>query len=394
MEALDPRPEVRYPELRRLQQKCPVHPMGSAGMYMAVGYDSVATGLRKVSEFAGSAGQRGLPEDDTMISAIPEPRHGAVRRIINSVVAFHKSQQIEPYLTQFISDCMSEVLQAARSGPVDVMPSFVERIPPAAMARLLGFPEDDSAAYFKWGEQLAATFGKAAAEGRSLAMRDACPAMASYVEEQIDRRLKLPIEEWPNDALTRFLTTEVDGERLSRPAVTTQIMFAIGAGSDTTRNVLGSLLFRLANSPDIYSEIRANRTLIELAVEEALRIDSPAQFLVRECRAEHFELGGQQIEKGDTILLSLAAANRDEEVFEDADTFLLERRNIREHLGFGTGPHICPGSALARLELRLAVSIWCDRVSKFELAPGYVWDSPRTGMLHGPRSLPLCLVGA
>src|SRR5471030_611043 len=92
---LDPDPARRFPALVAMRDRCPVHEL-APGRFMAVSHDSVATGLRSIESFGGGAGQQGLPEEETMISAIVEPRHGAVRRIINSVVAFHKSQQIEP----------------------------------------------------------------------------------------------------------------------------------------------------------------------------------------------------------------------------------------------------------------------------------------------------------
>ena len=389
---LDPDPARRFPALAALRGRCPVHEL-APGRFVAVTHESVATGLRSIDSFGGGAGQRGLPEEDTMISAILEPRHAAVRRIINSVVAFHKSQQIESYLRDFIDARLDELVTAAAAtdGPVEVMGLFVEPLPPAAMARLMGFPEVDSKDYFRWGDELGRRFGEAAANGQTISMRDGSPELAAYVEGRIDEREATPETEWPNDALTRFLTAEVEGERLTRRAVVTQIMFSIGAGSDTTRNVLGSLLYRLALDPTLFASIRADRTLVEPTIEEALRLDSPAQFLVRQCLAPEFDLGGTTLYAGETVLLSIGSANRDDEVFAQADSFDPSRTNLRDHLGFGIGPHICPGSALARLELRLALDAWCTRIKRFELGPGYEWPSPPTGMLHGPESLTLQL---
>jgi cytochrome P450 len=362
---------------------------------MAVDHTTVAEGLRSVTDFGGSAGQYGLPEDDTSIAGLPEPRHGRVRRIINSVVAFHKSQQIEPYLSKLCHRLADDTAAAAQSaeGAVDVMPTFVDPLPPAAMARLMGFPEEDSLRYYSWGSELGTAFAEAVAAGRSISMRDGSPEMARYVDDRIGERSALPPDQWPNDALTRFLTTEVDGEALSHWAIAIQVMFAIGAGSETTRNTLGSLLFRLATDGELYAEIRGDRSLVESSVEEALRIDSPAQFMVRRCLAPERELGNAMIHEGDTLMLSIGAANLDPKAFSDPLEFEPHRDGLRDHLAFGTGPHICPGAGLARLELRLALNAWCDRVETFTLADGYTWDAPATGMIHGPRTLRLCLTG-
>ena len=203
---LDPNPDVRYGALAQMRSACPVHQL-PGGRYMAVSHHSVEEGLRSIEAFGGSAGQAGLPEEDATIAGILEPRHGQIRRILNAVVAFHRSQQIEPYLRQFCVDRLQGVLagSAATSGAaVDVLPGFVDPLPPAAMARLLGFSEEDSAQYYAWGSQTGEAFGRAVQEGRSISMREACPAMAAYVDAQIAKRRALDPAEWPPDALTRF----------------------------------------------------------------------------------------------------------------------------------------------------------------------------------------------
>ena len=385
--ALDPDPGIRYAAMEVMRAVCPVQ-MLAPGRYLVLSHDAVESSLRGIDNFGGSAGQEGLPEEDTTIAAILEPRHGQVRRIINSVVALHRSQQIEPYLREFLAIRMQAVITQAQTGSVvEVMRPFVDPLPPAAMARLMGFPEEDLTSFRAIGRGAAAKFGRAAAEGRTLSLREASPEMAAYVDAQIATRVELPPDEWPNDALSRFLTTEVDGERLSHRAISTQIMFAIGAGSDTTRHTLGSILYQLALDPGLYQRVRGNRSLIEPIIEEALRHDPPAQFLVRQCLREGVELDRVPVGAGDWVLLSIGSANRDENVFPDPNAFDPDRPNLKGHVAFGSGPHICPGSALARLELRLALSCWCDSVETFKLAPGYEWEPLETGMLHGPQRL-------
>jgi cytochrome P450 len=393
---LDPNPEVRYAAFEQLRGVCPVHALGG-GRFMAVGWQAVETGLRSIDDFGGSAGQTGLPEDDTTIAGILEPRHGQIRRIINAVVAFHRSQQIEPYLRQFCVDNIRATLadQAVIAGtPIDVLPRYVDPLPPVAMARLMGFPEADASRYYAWGTQLGEAFGRAVQEGRSISLREACPPMAEYVDEQIAQRRALDPAEWPQDALTRFLTTEVEGLRLTDRAVATQIMFSIGAGAETTRNTLSSILYRLALDPELYARLRADRSLVEGVIEEGLRIDAPAQFLVRRCLVAERELDGQALHEGDSVLLSIGSANRDGSVFDDPDRFLPGRPNVQQHLAFGTGPHICPGSQLARLELRVALDTWCDHVERFRLADGFSWVPVRTGMLHGTTELHVVITPA
>jgi cytochrome P450 PksS len=394
IKALSADPVERYAAFDDLRAQCPVHKMPNGKTYMALGYDAVATGLRSVSSFGGSAAQDGLAEEDTTIAGILEPRHLQIRRIINQVVSVHRSQQIEAYLETFIGGLAKELTAGIleRGAPVEVMEHFVQPIPPAAMARLMGFPEADSAQYYGWGSQLGVNIGRAAAAGESLSLRDACPEMASYVEGRIVERQALPDEQWPNDALTRFLRTDVEGERLSVRSIVIQIMFAIGAGSDTTRNTLGSLLWRLAQAPDTYARICADRTLVEPAIEEALRVDSPAQFMVRRCLAPSFDLEGTALHEGESVFLSIGSANRDPQKYQDPMSYDLDRERLRDHLAFGNGPHTCPGATLARTEMQIALNVWCDTFESFSLPADFRWTDPGTGMLHGPDQLPLHLV--
>lgn len=387
----DADPDARMATLAAMRQACPVASLGPNGPYLGLSHASVATGLKAIEEFGGSAAQEGLDEEDKTIAGILEPRHGQIRRVFNQVVAFHRSQAIEPYLTDLANSLLESMLaDPAVDSPegIDVMQAFVEPIPPRAMARLAGFPEPDADRYYEWGNRAGQELAKAVAEGRPMSMAEAVPDFAQYVDDRIDERLALPREEWPNDALSRFFTTDIDGEPLSRRAIRIQIMFMIGAGSETTRNHIGNLLYRLAQDPELYAKLRHDRSLVDPVIEESLRYDAPAQFMVRTCLRDT-DLGGLSIAEGERIFLSLSAANHDPSVFENPDEFDPSRPTNREHLSFGTGPHVCPGAALARLESRIALNAFLDHVEAVELGADYCYDHAATGMLHGPATLRL-----
>jgi cytochrome P450 len=123
-------------------------------------------------------------------------------------------------------------------------------------------------------------------------------------------------------------------------------------------------------------------------IEETLRIDSPAQFLVRRCLAAT-SLTGQELHEGDHVMISLSAANWDDRVFPWPARFDTERDALRQHLAFGSGPHICPGASLARLEARSLLNSFADQFDHVELGAGYSFDHAAHGMLHGPRTLQL-----
>ena len=360
---------------------------GLEGALAAVSYEAVDNGLRSVENFGGSAGQDDVPEVDKNIAAMVEPRHGKVRRIMNSVVAFHKSQQIEPYLQELVTRLVDGMLaEAAVNGDagVDVVPHLATPIPPAAMARLFGFPEDEAQNYYRWVHEGGQRYEKALATGESIASADLNPEQRDYLDQKIAERIALPLDEWPEDALTRFLVTEVDGEKLEPRNIRAQIIFMIGAGSDTTKNLIGSLIYRLGLDPGAYAALRSDPDLIDVAIEEALRMDAPAQFMVRTCR-HPTELVGVPVAPGRKVLMCIGSANHDESKFDDADTFRLDRAS-REHLAFGSGSHVCPGAALARLEVRTLMREFIKRIAAYSLIDDH-YDALPTGMLQGQRSL-------
>jgi cytochrome P450 len=373
---------------RRLRAEGPVVPMpGLEGALAAVSYEAVYDGLATVDDFGGSAGQDDVPDIDKNIAAMVEPRHGKVRRIMNSVVAFHKSQQIEPYLQDLVHRLMDEMMaEAAVSGDegVDVVRRLATPIPPAAMSRLFGFPESDAREYEKWSRLGGERYEKALAKGESIKMADLNPEQRSYIDQKIQERLELSRDEWPEDAITRFLTTEVDGETLDPRNIRAQIMFMIGAGSDTTKNVIGNLIYRLGLDQEAYAALREDPELVDVAIEESLRMDAPAQFMVRNCRQDT-ELVGAPVEEGTKVLMCIGSGNHDASKFEDPDTFRLDRAS-REHLSFGSGPHICPGATLARLEVRTLMREFTKRIASFRIVDEH-YDSLPLGMLQGQKSL-------
>jgi cytochrome P450 len=167
-------------------------------------------------------------------------------------------------------------------------------------------------------------------------------------------------------------------------------MFLIVAGNETTRNLLGNCVHRLAREPALFERLRREPGLVPALIEETLRLDSPVQLLARTC-TEPLALDGVPIAAGERVLFHLASANRDEQSFEEPDRFRLDRPNGRDHVAFGAGAHVCPGAYLARLETRVALELLLARVEKLALAPGYAWDPNPVFWALGPRTLRVTL---
>ncbi|MBK7948505.1 MAG: cytochrome P450 [Deltaproteobacteria bacterium] len=388
VDPFDSNSEARYDAFATLRARGPAHTVPS-GQRFFVHRSAVEQGLKSVDHFVGSFGDVGQSkEEDTLLAAIAEPRHGKIRKLFNSALAYNHASQVEPFTRRYAEARLDDALaECRRAGGTEIMEAFARRIPSAVIAEVLGIPNDRIDDFARWSDEVLQR--QSQADGINAPIADLHPEFSSYLEARIDERIAAA--DPPNDMITRLLRAEVDGERLSRRAVLTQTIFLIVAGNETTRNLLGNLIHRLAEVPERYAALRANRELVANAIEESLRFDSPVQLLARTC-TKKIEVGGVRVNPGERVLYSIASANRDERCFPDPDTFRLDRPRPRDHVAFGAGPHVCPGAFLARMEARVALETLLDRVARIELAPGHAFDPNPVFWALGPRTLRVRLI--
>ena len=380
------RDDIPYDQFAELRRTCPVAPTPT-GWYLAR-RDDVHEATRAVETFVSSFRERGVvvPEEEKLVSEIAEPRHGKVRRIINATVAHHKSMRTEP----FIRDLCAEYLRpVVRRGAGELVGEFVAPVPINVIAHLIGVPRDDWARFRTWSDEVVeGTYPTKHRNERGEGLAGAHPEFTAYVDALIAERRTNP--DRPDDLVTRLVETEIDGHRLTDIEIRTQLVFLIISGNETTRHLIGNLLGRAIADPDLFVALAADPTLLEQAVEESLRIDPPIHLLIRDCAAAT-EMFGEPMTPGQKIVFGIASANRDEAVFDDADRFVLERHNVRDHMAFGGGPHICPGASLARLEARVALEVFLEQVGTVAFRDGYTWAKTPVFWANGPRELPVTL---
>src|SRR5262249_35820695 len=202
-----------------------------------------------------------------------------------------------------------------------------------------------------------------------------------YLEAQVHDHL-----DHPRDDLTTYLiNAELYGRRLEADHVVGTMALLLIAGIDTTWSAIGASLWHLAKTPADRERLVAAPALLPAAIEEFLRAYAPVTMarLVKQDMRWH----GVDMKADDWILLSFPAANRDPEHFDQAAQVVIDRE-VNRHAAFGLGIHRCVGSHLARMELRVALEVWLERIPEFTLAdPSAVpWA---TGQIRGPRVLPL-----
>jgi cytochrome P450 len=373
-----PSSDERYAAMAQIRASGGIVETG-AGYYVATAA-GVTAGLHHVDKFVGSfMDTSALPEDDVMISAIPEPRHGRIRRVINTVVAAHRTMQNEPFIRERAAALVDQALDAGDGGRVDLVAVF-DSLPSVVIAHMLGVPADFEDRFRTWSDEL---LDAQNARGTG-SLSEAHPEFAAFVQRLIDDHRAM--EDPPDDVVTRFIDTDVDGEYLSDRAIRTQIMFLIVAGNETTRNLIGNCLYVLTTRPDLLAALQEDPGRIPAFVEESLRLDAPVQVLARAVLGDT-DIEGRHLHEGDRVVFGVASANRDETVYDDPTTFRLDRVRMREHLAFGSGPHVCPGASLARLEAVAVVEALAPRVRALRLADDYVPDPNPVFWANGHRSL-------
>ena len=370
------------PELASLRSEAPVVRTPGGPWYLAR-HDDVLEATKNVHVFQASFRQPGIvvPDEEQLISEIPEPRHGQVRRIINSAIAVHRLARIEPFCEQLCADLLDDLL--ARSGPVDLVADFVLPVPNNVIAHLLGAPPEDFHLWARWSDEVVqGTWPATNRNERGVGLPGAHPEFANYVDALIAARRAEP----QDDFVTRLLQSEVDGRVLTDVEARTQLIFLFISGNETTRHLIANLLWTITNDRAIFDRLRAEPELIPAAVEESLRHDPPIRFLLRNCMEDR-DLHGEHLCLGDKVAFGLLSANRDESVFDDPHSFRLDRPDPRAHRAFGGGPHVCPGASLARLEARIALGAFLERVGHVELEHPGRYDEVPVAWAHGPRQL-------
>ena len=369
------------PGFADLRERCPVSKTEMGAWYFARYEDSVA-GAKDVERFIASFREPGVvvPDEEQLVSEIPEPRHGQIRRIINSAIAAHRIGRVEPFCFDLCNELLDDLVD--RDEPVDLVAEYVMPVPNNVIAHLLGAPPEDFRRWAQWSDDVVqGTYPTKNRNERGEGLAGAHPEFVAYVDALIaDRRIH-PTD----DFITRLVTTEVDGRRLTDIEARSQLVFLFISGNETTRHLIGNLLWRVTRDPELFATLQDNTSLIPMAVEESLRLDPPVKFLMRNCMINGV-VAGTEIAAGEKVAFGLGSANRDVDQFDDPDSFRLDRAEARSHLSFGGGPHVCPGAALARLEARVALEVFLARVGGARLEDS-AYDGVEVFWAHGPASL-------
>ena len=287
----------------------------------------------------------------TMLFADP-PAHTRLRNLVSKAFT---PRVIEAYRGR-IREIVDELLEPAASARrLDVIRDLAYPLPITVIAEILGVPAEDRAAFKRWSDDLAMLLDPFVPAPVFARAQESAREMYLYLGEVFAERRRHPQQ----DLVSRLVLAEERGDLLSESELFAVCALVLGGGHETTTNLIGNGVLSLLRHPEQRGRLQRDARLMETAIDELLRYESPTQFTGRTATAD-CELGGKRIAAGDFVVLALGAANRDPAEFAAPERLDVGRRENR-HLAFGFGIHSCLGGRLACLEASIAISALLSR---------------------------------
>jgi cytochrome P450 len=373
-----------YPMFRRLREEAPLYYNEQHDFYALSRFADVDDAIVDYQTFSSARGaiieliRANLEMPSGVLIFEDPPIHDIHRKLLSRMFTPRKINDLEPKIREFCARSLDPLVGTDR---FDFVGDLGAQMPMRVIGMLLGVPEED--------QEAARDFANAQMRTEAGKPMDFAEGMASgdFFGQYIDWRAEHP----SNDIMTELLNVEFEDEsgtvrRMRRDELLTYVTVVSGAGNETTTRLIGWAGKVLAEHPDQRRALAENPSLIPAAVEELLRYEPPAPHVARYVTRD-VEYYGQRVRKGSVMMMLIGAANRDHRRFPpDGDVFDI-RREPRQHLTFSVGTHYCLGSALARLEGRIALEEILKRFPDWEVDLTEAKLSP-TSTVRGWESMP------
>jgi cytochrome P450 len=312
-----------------------------------------------MTSMGGGETLQAAPSRRSLIATDP-PRHREVREIINQRFTPRAIASMESRVRKIVAEVLDDMILR---GECDLVSDIAAKIPSAAICEMIGVPREDWPLMFRLASTAGAPddpehqSGSSALETMRQTRRESFDYFARLLREKLNS---------PQDDLASILADACHHRgTLTEIEALSNCFLLLGAGQETTRNLISGSVLALIEHPDQFTSLRSHPELMPTAVEELLRWISPVTHVMRTCTRDSI-LGGHQIRMGHKIVIWNASANRDQEVFLHPNRLDLAR-TPNHHLAFGYGEHFCLGAHLARLELRVFLEELMARKLNLEL---------------------------
>lgn len=319
------------------------------GFWAITKYDDIRTVSRQPGTFSSyergtmlaEPDEMGLAAGRQMMLNMDPPQHDRFKLLVSRGFTPKNSQLLADRIAELAKEIIDDVVDR---GECDFVRDIAGRLPSALIAELMGIPRADGERLYELTEIMHTTDDAVAPpEKKGMAILE----MLTYAQSVAEHKRANP----GDDIASALVQAEVDGDRLSDGELQWFFLLLVNAGGDTTRNLLASGLQALFDHPEQYARLTADLSLVPSAVEEMLRWTTPVVHFRRTVMHDTV-MRGQQLKTGDKVMVFYGSANRDEDVFDQADTFDVGR-TPNPHMAFGGGgPHLCLGMHVARIEIQ------------------------------------------
>jgi cytochrome P450 len=359
-----------YPIYHALRDTAPVHRLPGGGYFLS-GYDACVAVYKdarafssdKQREFAPKYGDGLLYEHHTTSLVFNDPPlHTRVRRIIAGAFTPRSISDMEQPVAVLVDGLLDRI---EVKGSADLIGDLAAAVPIEVIGNLLAVPHEEREPLRDWSLAILGALEPVLTPEQQARGETAVKDFLAYLETLVARRRARPGDP-ERDVLTRLIRGEENGERLSERELLHNIIFILNAGHETTTNLVGNGLYALLEWPEEKARLLKQPELIRRAVEEFLRFESPNQLGNRLAIAP-VRIADVDIAAGTYLTIGIGAANRDPSEFPDPDRLDIAREPNR-HLAFGSGPHVCIGLNVARLEGRIAIGRFLARFPDYRLA--------------------------
>jgi cytochrome P450 len=374
----------------RLRREAPVYRCPHTGIVFVSDYDTVCKVAKDHQTFSNRFGQamradteidprlieaqkEGYPPVDTMLTQDP-PLHRRYRGMVNEAFTARRVATLEPAIERV---CEELIERFADTGRCEFVEDFAERVPMTVIADQLGVPLTDYELFKRWSDAFVAQLSRLATPDEEVEAVKLIVQFQKYFAAKIEERRADP----KDDIISDIVHARFENERpLDIPEMLSILQQLLVAGNETTTHCIAEGILLLIDNPDQHALLKANPALVTNFTEEVLRLATPTANMWRVATADT-EINGVAVPKGGMVQIRFSSADRDEAVFPQPDRLDVTRPNVRSHIAFGHGVHMCIGASLARGELNVAFRVLIEKLDNFAL------DCPREELHYAPNVL-------
>jgi cholest-4-en-3-one 26-monooxygenase len=350
------------------------------GLAAASTYQAVIDAERQPELFSNAAGIRPDQPAMPMMIEMDDPAHLLRRKLVNAGFTRKRVKDKEESIGAL---CDALIDAVCERGECDFVRDLAAPLPMAVIGDMLGVRPEQRDMFLKWSDDLVTFLSSHVSQDDFQVTMDAFAAYNEFTRDTIARRRERPTD----DLVSVLIHSEVDGERLTDDEIVMETLLILIGGDETTRHTLSGGTAQLLRHPGQHARLVADLGLLPNAVEEMLRWTSPVKNMCRTLTADT-TFHGTQLEQGEKIMLLFESANFDEKVFDDPESFRIDRYP-NNHMAFGFGTHFCLGNQLARLELTLMQERLLKRLPDMELASGAELPLRPANFVSGLEAMPV-----